>query len=393
MRTIAIVNGKGGTGKTTTAVHLAAALGEAGKEVLLVDLDGQATASRWLGVPDDPRFADALSRGTGLEPLKNVMPHVALAPGHGKLDAIALDLHPSQAGQLRKVLAEQRGFDFILIDCPPSLGNRLVGSALLAAQEAIVPVEPSPWALNSLALLQAVMEEIRKGPGHRIEITGVLACRCDGQARLGRSALEELRRALGSKVFQTVIREDDRLHESCSSGKSPLAFAPDSHAARDYRALAKELMMTHSAAALPQHSYGDAAKAQPAAPMLAAIQPPPAQAPDALAVVAAPAATHTPAAQAAPQADAPAPPAGEESPNVDEVVWKINGSGGEEPADRRKAAPAGAPPQNYPALQEALTQLGDVPPAPVTVPDSRPPKRPAWRRILDKIVAGRLTYR
>ena len=106
MYTIAVVNEKGGTGKTTTAVNLAAALGELQHKVLLVDLDGQAASSRWLGVEDDTSFADALYSGKGLQPLPDVIPNVSLAPASGKLDAVAHDLRPTQGGQLRKLLQE-----------------------------------------------------------------------------------------------------------------------------------------------------------------------------------------------------------------------------------------------------------------------------------------------
>ena len=256
MHTIAIVNEKGGTGKTTTAVNLAAALGERptgpsmsglggqepGLKVLLVDLDGQAASSRWLGVEDDPRFADALWRGSGLEPLMEVMPGVALAPGHGKLDAVAHDLRPTQGGQLRKLLAELQGYDYVIIDCPPSLGNRLIGNALLASTHAIVPVETSILALDGLKILLTTLEDVREGFGHNIILAGVLACRYDSRTRLSRLVLDELRRALPGKVFNTVIRENVRMRECPASGKSIMAYAPDCHAAADYRALGAEVV-------------------------------------------------------------------------------------------------------------------------------------------------------
>jgi len=124
MKTIAILNEKGGTAKTTTSVNLAASLGEMGKKVLLVDLDGQAASSRWLGVEGDTRLADALLTGSGLVPIDNVLPGVSLAPASGKLDSISHNLRPTQGSQLRRVLAEVKDrYDYILIDCPPSLGN------------------------------------------------------------------------------------------------------------------------------------------------------------------------------------------------------------------------------------------------------------------------------
>jgi chromosome partitioning protein len=250
--TIAIVNEKGGTGKTTTAVNLSAALGELGRKVLLVDLDGQAASSRWLGVEDDTRFADALWSGEAFEPIAEVVPGVSLAPGSGKLDSVAHDLRPTQGGQLRKVLGLLGAFDHIIIDCPPSLGNRLIGNALLAATHAIVPVEASILALDGLKILLTTFQDVRDGFGHDIALRGVLACRYDHRTRLSRLVLAELNRSLPGRVFQTVIRENIRMRECPGSGKSILAYAPDSHAAEDYRLLAKEFLATAADATVPR---------------------------------------------------------------------------------------------------------------------------------------------
>jgi len=242
MQTIAIVNEKGGTGKTTTAVCLSAALGRLGAKVLLVDLDGQAASSRWLGVEEDSSFADALWRGEGLRPIPDVAPGVSLAPGSGKLDSVAHDLRPTQGGQLRKLLSESSAFDYVLIDCPPSLGNRLIGNALLAASDAIVPVETSVLALDGLKILLTTLGDVRDGFGHDIQLMGVLACRYDARTRLSRLILAELQRALPGKVFHTVIRENVRVRECPGSGQVIFDYAPDSHAAEDYLALGREVL-------------------------------------------------------------------------------------------------------------------------------------------------------
>jgi len=253
MWTIAVVNEKGGTGKTTTAVNLAAAMGRLGRSVLLVDLDGQAASSRWLGVEDDNRLADALLAGEGLAPIADLLPGVSLAPATGKLDSVAHDLRPTQGGQLRKVLGKLADrYEFALIDCPPSLGNRLIGNALLASTHVIVPVETSILALDGLKILLTTLEDVREGFGHEIALAGVLACRFDGRTRLSRLVLDELRRALPGKVFRTVIRENVRMRECPASGQSIMAFAPDSHAAEDYAALAAEVLELFSGdAAMP----------------------------------------------------------------------------------------------------------------------------------------------
>lgn len=243
MLTIAIANEKGGTGKTTTAVNLAAALGRLGRKVLLVDLDGQAAASRWLGVEGDTRLAQAIRQGSGLAPLPDAMPGVDLAPGCGELDAVAHELRPTQGGQLRRVLSADgaQGYRYCLIDCPPGLANRLIANALLASQAALVPVETSILALDGLQILLRTLDDLRTGLGHDIALAGVVACRFDARTRLSADVRAELCRVLPGKVFDTAIRENVRLREAPASGQSIFEFAPDSHGAQDYAALAKEL--------------------------------------------------------------------------------------------------------------------------------------------------------
>ena len=245
MQTVAILNEKGGTAKTTTSVSLAATLGELGKKVLLVDLDGQAASSRWFGCEEDNRLADALLAGGGLVPVETNLANVWLAPASGRLDSISHELRPTQGGQLRRVLAdikERLDFDYVLIDCPPSLGNRLIGNALLAATHAIVPVEASILALDGLRILLTMLDDIAAGFGHNIELIGALACRYNSRTKLSRLVLAELQRALPGKVFKTCIRETVRMQECPASGKSILEYAPTRTAAEDYRSLAHELV-------------------------------------------------------------------------------------------------------------------------------------------------------
>ena len=263
IQTIAIMNEKGGSAKTSTAVNLSAAMGEMGRKVLLVDLDGQAATSRWLGVEDDNRLADALAEGTGMQPIDDVAPNVSLAPASGKLDAVAHNLRPTQGGQLRKVLGQMTGFDFILIDCPPSLSNRLIGNALLAASHVLVPVETSILALDGLKILLTTLEDVRTGLNHNVILSGVLACRFDARTRLSGMVLGELERALPGKIFKTVIRENVRMREAPASGMSILGYAPDCRAAADYRALARELLGVEDQPAEPDGPVGRDQQAHP----------------------------------------------------------------------------------------------------------------------------------
>jgi chromosome partitioning protein len=224
-------------------VNLSAALAELGHKVLLLDLDGQAASSRWLGVEEDSRLADAILAGGGLVPLATHVPNLYLAPGSGRLDSIAHDLRPTQGGQLRRVLAELEGqFDYVLMDCPPSLGNRLIGNALLAAREALVPVETSILALDGLRILLTVIEDVRKGFDHEIELLGVLPCRYDSRTRLSRLVVAELERALPGKIFHSRIREAVRIRECPAVSQTIFEYAPECHAAQDYRSLAREVV-------------------------------------------------------------------------------------------------------------------------------------------------------
>ncbi|MFP4105153.1 MAG: AAA family ATPase [Phycisphaerae bacterium] len=241
MYTISLINEKGGTGKTTTTVNLAAALGEMGHKVLLVDLDGQAASSRWMGVEDDGRLADAIWAGGGLEPIPDVMENVSLAPAHVRLDAVAHDLRPTQGGQLRKVLMEvSDAYDYIIMDCPPSLNNRLIGNALLASTHTIVPVETSILALDGLKILLTTLSDVQDSFGHDVKLLGVVACRFDARTRLSRLVLEELQRTMPGRIFDTVVHENVRVRECPASAKSILDFAPECKACEDFRALAAE---------------------------------------------------------------------------------------------------------------------------------------------------------
>jgi chromosome partitioning protein len=258
MPTIAVVNEKGGTGKTTTAVSLSAALAGKGQRVLLVDLDGQAAASRWMGVEEDHRLAAALVAGGGLEPVPTAVANLHLAPSSGKLDSVAHDLRPTQGGQFRRVLGQVAGrYDYIVIDCPPSLGNRLIGNAMLAATHALVPVETSILALDGLGIVLTTLNDIRDGFGHDIRLLGAVGCRYDARTRLSRLVMNEMRRALPRHVFATAIRSNVRLQECPATGSTIFEYDPRGTAAQDYAALAEEVMAGGPAATATEHEIDE----------------------------------------------------------------------------------------------------------------------------------------
>ena len=240
MRTLAIVNEKGGSAKSTTAVNLAAGLARLGQRVVLVDLDGQAAASRWLGVVGDSRLAVALRAGRRVVPIAEPWPGVDLIPASPDLDAVAHELRPAQSGRLRQALDGLR-YDVAILDCPPGLGQRLVACGLLAASHALVPVECGVLALDALEATLADLEDLRAGLGHQIALAGIVATRYDGRTRLAADVLAELHRAYPGKVLTTVIRESVRLKECPATGQSIFTHDPRGHGAEDYGNLAKEV--------------------------------------------------------------------------------------------------------------------------------------------------------
>lgn len=248
MRTVAVTNQKGGSGKTTTAVNLAAAIGERGKRVLVVDLDPQASASAWLGVRDGGKglFEVLTDNGNLLDLVR-------------KTDAEGVDLAPSSPWLMgvEKALAGEVGaetilrrrvgrlpgdrWDFVLFDCPPSLGLLAV-SALVAAGEVLVPVEAHVMALAGLASLLQTVERVRDRLNPELAVSAILACRVDARTNLSKDVVDRLRERFGDLVLKAVVRENVRLAEAPSFGKPITAYDPRSAGAEDYREVAGEIL-------------------------------------------------------------------------------------------------------------------------------------------------------
>ena len=245
---VAVMNQKGGAGKTTAAVNLAAALGESGKRVLVVDLDPQASASAWLGVADGGKgLYDAFTENGNLSDLvrETTAPGVDIVPSSSWL----VGLEKAMAGEagaetvLRRKLERLPGgrWDFVFLDCPPSLGFLAV-SALVAAQEVLVPVEASVLALSGLAQLLHTVEVVRDRLNPGLAIAHIVACRVDVRTNLSGEVVDRLRARFGDLVLQAVVRENVRLKEAPSFEKPITLYAPTSSGAEDFRAVAAELL-------------------------------------------------------------------------------------------------------------------------------------------------------
>ncbi len=253
MRRIAVINQKGGSGKTTTTVSLGAALAEKNKRVLIIDLDPQYSATTWLATHTVGRgvfdlFAE--TEKTGIRSLIHgtTTPNLSLVGSSAWLVGAekALATEPGAETVLREKLADiEDDFDFLLIDCPPTLGVLTV-NALTAAREVLVPVEAHVMGLQGLAQLIQTVDLVKKRLNPQLNITGILACRLDQRTKHGPEIVQKLR-ARFPETCRTTIRENIRLAECPSMGEPITSYADTSSGAQDYRDLASELLNEYEA--------------------------------------------------------------------------------------------------------------------------------------------------
>jgi chromosome partitioning protein len=262
MRTIAILNQKGGVGKTTTAVNLSAALAQIGQRVLVVDLDPQAHASLHLGLSPAANTASMYDVLTGDAPFSAARHQVAdnlfVAGSHIDLAAAEVELAGVVGREvvLRDKLADDPeiaagNYDYLIVDCPPSLGI-LTLNALAAVEEVILPLQPHFLALHGLSKLLQTIELVARRINDSLRLTGVVFCLYESGTRLAAEVNSDVEQFFtgqanshpawsSARTFATRIRRNIRLAEAPSFGQSIFEYAPDSHGADDYRRLAAEL--------------------------------------------------------------------------------------------------------------------------------------------------------
>ncbi len=264
MRSIAIMNQKGGVGKTTTAVNLSAALAEAGNRVCLIDFDPQAHATLHLGInpdPDEPSIYDVLAGKVSLgEVRRQVSENLSVVGSVLDLAAAEVELAGVVGRELvlrDKLSADPPEADYLLIDCPPSLGI-LTLNALAAADEVFIPLQPHFLALHGLSKLLETIDLIAARLNPRLKLSGVILCLYDSGTRLAAEVTGDIEAFFATargqetpwadaRIFQTRIRRNIRLAEAPSYGQSIFQYDANSHGAEDYRQLAQEIASTAAA--------------------------------------------------------------------------------------------------------------------------------------------------
>ena len=248
MRILSVVNQKGGCGKTTVSINLAAALAKRGKEVLVIDMDPQGHASLGLNVdPEDHdrSMFDVLMQ-SGVEIDRAVIPvsdHLDLVPASVVLASVEQELK-DRPGREKRLLAKlsrmRRTYDYVVIDCPPSIGL-LTFNALTASNEAIIPVDPSFFSLHGLHKVRETIELLRDEIGHEIHIR-VLANNCNSRTNFSRDILMEIENFHGDSMLRTVISHTVKLKEAASRGQPIVKFDPVNRSAKEFLVLADELV-------------------------------------------------------------------------------------------------------------------------------------------------------
>ena len=275
-KVIAIANQKGGVGKTTTVVNLAAALSARRRAVLVVDLDPQAHATLGLGLEKQPGVS-LYPVLAGAKPIADVIqptkwPNLNVIPSEVDLAGAELEFgaREDRLSMIRDALApvkESGAFDYIVLDCPPSLGL-VMTSALAATDSVLIPTQAEYLAMDGLALITSSIEKLRAGVNPSLELNGIVFTMVNSVAKLTQDVIGEVREHFGDKVYETLIPRNVRVSEAPSMGVPVVFLDPRSKGAEAYRAFAWEFMAKNPTRLAPAP--------QPAAPAAASAEPAPA---------------------------------------------------------------------------------------------------------------------
>jgi chromosome partitioning protein len=259
VRIIALMNQKGGVGKTTTTANLGAALAEAGQKVCLIDLDPQAHLTINYGLEQSPEATSVyhvlIDEAPLADAIRKVGPNISIVPSSIDLAGAEIELTPMLAREQRlgrAITSTDLEFDFVLLDCPPSLGLLTI-NALAVANEVIIPMQAHFLAMQGVAKLLETVQLVSRRLNGNLRVSGIVLTMHDAQTKLGTEVVAELRHFIdeaagkplpwaGARIFESKIRRNIKLAECPSFGKTIMDYDPSSHGAADYRALAAEVV-------------------------------------------------------------------------------------------------------------------------------------------------------